>query len=99
MALDAGQYLFFKEASPQRIWRVTNNEGKEFILKLYRVENEMNSVKAGLYVESQHVSDDEEFNPNRTEQGSEWAFVENSIDQILNQYQSVEEKTDEFNGN
>lgn len=90
MALDAGQYLFFKESPPQQFWKVTNSEGKTFILKLYQVEEEMNSVRAGQYIESQLISDDEEFDPSQPEAGSEWAYIESSIEQILNHYPEVE---------
>lgn len=96
MALDAGEYLFFKEADPLRIWSVTNKEDKEFVLKLYEIEQEMNSVRAGQYIESQHVTEDEEFDPQNAETGSEWAYVETSVDQVLNQYRRVDEITHEY---
>ena len=86
MALDARQYLFFKDAQPIHLWRVENSEGKEFILKLYRVKDEMNSVRAGEYIESKYLDGDDDFNPNEPEAGTEWAFVESSVKSILNHY-------------
>jgi len=94
MALDAGQYLFFKDATPVRLWRVQNKEEKEFIIKLYEIEEGMNSIRAGQYLESQYVSENGEFDPQNPEEESEWAFVETSVEQILSYYNDIEEITD-----
>jgi len=95
MALDAGQYLFFKEAQPVELWRVVNSEGKEFVLKLYRVQEEMNSVRAGKYIESKYLDGAEDYNPDEPEAGSEWAYVESSMKSILSHYQKTEKITND----
>ncbi len=97
MALDARQHLFLSEASPRRLWRVSNHDEKAFVLKLYRVEEDMDAVREGFYVESKHLTqedpdqEDPNFDPEGPEAGTEWAFVEGSVDQFLGQYERVEE--------
>lgn len=92
MALDARQHLFLSETSPERLWRVSNHEGKAFVLKLYRVEEEMDAVRAGHYVESKHLpGEGEDFDPGGPEPGTEWAFVESSVEKFLSQYETVDE--------
>lgn len=92
MALDARQHLFLSEAAPERIWRVQNSEGKQFVLKLYRVNREMDAVRAGHYVESKHLPTDEnDYDPRTPEAGTEWAYVEGSVDSFLAHYTEVQE--------
>lgn len=92
MSLDARHHLFYQESSPSRIWRVTNSEDKEFILKLYEVTEGTNAVDSGYYMESVYVDDDnEDFNRNAPESGTEWAYVETSIESFLKNYREVTE--------
>lgn len=92
MALDARQHLFLSGTSPRRLWRVSNHEDKEFVLKLYRVDEDMDAVRAGFYVESKHLAEeDDNFDPEGPEAGTEWAFVEGSVEQFLGQYERVDE--------
>lgn len=92
MALDARQHLFLSETRPERLWRVSNHEDKAFVLKLYRVEEEMDAVRAGHYVESKHLPEGNgDFDPDGPEAGTEWAFVEGTVEKFLSQYETVDE--------
>jgi hypothetical protein len=91
MALDARHHLFYQDTKPQTIWKVTNDEDKTFILKLYEVTDGTNAVEPGHYFESVHVKDDEEFDRDGPESGTEWAYVETSPDSFLQHYKEVEE--------
>lgn len=93
MALDARQHLFFTDASPERIWKVTSSEDKTFILKLYRVREGTDAVRSGHYIESKHYSEDPEFDPTSPESGTEWAFLETNLESFLAHYRKVEEIT------
>lgn len=91
MALDARHHLFYQDAQPQRVWKVTNAEDKVFILKLYEVTDGTNAVETGYYFESLHVDESDDFDENGPESGTEWAYVEAGVDSFLNHYKTVEE--------
>lgn len=91
MALDARHHLYYQESTPQRVWKVTNSEGKRFVLKLYEVTDGTNAVDEGYYVESVHLDESEDFDADSPESGTEWAFVETSPEQFLAHYESAEE--------
>lgn len=91
MALDARHHLYYQGAKPQRVWRVENAEGKDFVLKLYEVSDGTDAVKPGHYMESVHVDASEEYDADSPESGTEWAYVETSIEGFLNHYKNVEE--------
>ncbi len=91
MALDARHHLFYQDAEPQGIWRVTNEEDKTFILKLYEVEDGTNAVEEGQYFESVHVENEEDYDTHGPESGTEWAYVETSSESFLSHYDNVEE--------
>jgi hypothetical protein len=90
MALDARHHLFYQDAQPQKIWRVTNQENKSFVLKLYEVTDGTNAVEEGHYFESIHVEGEEDYDPEGPESGTEWAYVETSTESFLNHYKNVE---------
>lgn len=94
MALDARQQLFFNESSPDKIWRVENQDEKQFILKLYQIREETDAVREGYYIESKFISeaqDEENYDPEAPESGTEWAYLETTIDKFLAHYESSEE--------
>lgn len=99
MALDARQQLFFNDSSPERAWKVTNSEGKSFVLKLYTINEATDAVKEGYYMESKFLDDSEKelsFDGSGPEEGTEWAFLETTVDKFLAHYESATEITDEL---
>ncbi|MFB6226956.1 MAG: hypothetical protein ABEH89_01370 [bacterium] len=91
MALDARHHLYYQDAEPLKIWKVTNSEDKEFILKLYEVTDGTNAVEAGKYIESVHVTETNGYDADAPESGTEWAYVETSVESFLNHYKDVDE--------
>ncbi len=90
MALDARHHLFYQDSKPQKLWKVTNAEDKNFVLKLYEVTNGTDAVETGYYIESVHLGESPEYDPEAPEPGTEWAYVETSVESFLNHYNDVE---------
>lgn len=91
MALDARHHLYYQDAKPQRIWKVTNSDEKDFVLKLYEVTDGTNAVDTGLYIESVLLDESNDYDARAPESGTEWAYVETSPESFLNHYKNVEE--------
>lgn len=90
MALDARHHIFYQDSQPQRIWKVESSEGKEFVLKLYEVTDGTGAVDEGLYFESKHLDDEVSYEMDGPESGTEWAYVETSVESFLNHYKNTE---------
>ncbi|MFB6355288.1 MAG: hypothetical protein ABEJ65_02085 [bacterium] len=95
MALDARQYMFFNEVEPEELWRVVDDQDKTFILKFYRIDEGTEALNPGQYVESKHLENDNSYDESAPESGTEWAYVETSVDQVLKHFERTEEITDE----
>jgi hypothetical protein len=91
MALDARHHLFYHDAEPKNLWKVTNDEDKEFVLKLYEVTEGTNAVETGKYIESVYLGDSNDYDPTAPESGTEWAYLETSMDSFLNHYKTVDQ--------